>query len=136
MCEGADRARLQACRRRARLANVSQGGVRVHELAVMESVVETVVERLADNVAVVRLEIGELAGVDVAALRFCFDVCTGGTTLAGATLDIVTIEARAKCRTCGVEQRTRSFAEPCACGSFDRVLVAGDELRLKEVEVM
>ena len=63
-------------------------------------------------------------------------VLVGGLVRGGAELDIVTIEARAKCRSCGVEQRTRSLAEPCACGSFDRVLVAGDELRHKEVEVL
>lgn len=62
----------------------------MHELALMESVVDTIAEQLGDaRVAVVRLEIGRLAGVAVDALRFSFDVCTAGTPLAGATLDIV-----------------------------------------------
>jgi hydrogenase nickel incorporation protein HypA/HybF len=110
---------------------------RVHELAVMESVVDTVTLRLADErVAVVRLAIGALAGVDLDALRFCFDVCTKDTALAGAELDIRTIEPRARCRTCGGEHVPRSLASPCPCGSFDRELLAGDELRLVEVEVL
>jgi hydrogenase nickel incorporation protein HypA/HybF len=63
----------------------------VHELALMECVVEEVIERLADErVAVVRLAIGERAGVARDALAFCFDVCTQGTALENATLDIVT----------------------------------------------
>jgi hypothetical protein len=28
-----------------------------------------------------------------------------------------------------------TYASACSCGSFDRQLVCGDELRLKEVEV-
>lgn len=109
----------------------------VHELAVMESVVETVREQLGpEAVTLVRLEIGELAGVDHAALRFCFEVCTAGTPLAGAELDIVRIAGRARCRSCGGEHPAPSLASPCPCGSFDRELVAGDELRLKEIEVV
>jgi len=103
----------------------------------MEGVVDAVVDRLdGERVAVVRLAIGKLAGVDVDALRFCFDVCTQNTTLAGAELDIRTIEPRARCRSCGGEHAPRGLAEPCPCGSFDRELLAGDELRLVEVEVL
>ncbi|HEY1558548.1 MAG TPA: hydrogenase maturation nickel metallochaperone HypA [Kofleriaceae bacterium] len=107
----------------------------MHELALMESVVDTIVDRISDPIAVVRLEIGKLAGVDVEALRFCFGVCTQGTGLADATLDIVAIDGRARCRSCGAEFALRSLAAPCACGSFEREVVAGHELRLKEVEV-
>ena len=101
----------------------------------MESVVETIVERVAGRVALVRLEIGELAGVDVDALRFCFDTCARGTRLDGAELAIVSIAGRARCRACGEEHPARSLIVPCPCGSFDRELTAGDELRVKNVEV-
>lgn len=102
----------------------------------MESVVEAVVDRLGDQrVAVVRLEIGKLAGVVVDAMRFSFDVCVQGTPLAGAELDIVEVAGLARCRACGLEQATSSFAAACECGSFDRELVRGTELRLVEVEV-
>ena len=108
----------------------------MHELAVMEGMVDAVLDRLPDEqIAVVRLEIGTLAGVDVTALRFCFEVCTKGTTLAGAELDILSVEPRARCRACGDIHVPRSLAAPCPCGSFDRELLAGDELRLLEVEV-
>src|SRR5262245_324003 len=100
----------------------------------MESLVETVLEGTAGSrVCVVRVEIGELAGVDVEALRFSFDVCCAGTLLAGSMLDVVRIPGRARCRRCGLEERTRSLAAACACGSYDRALTAGDELRLAHV---
>lgn len=107
----------------------------MHELALMEGVVEHVIDHVDAHVARVTLEIGELAGVDLDALRFCFGVCSEGTVLAGAELEIVRIAARARCDSCGGEHPTSSLAAPCPCGSFARVLVAGDELRLKHVEV-
>jgi hydrogenase nickel incorporation protein HypA/HybF len=108
----------------------------VHELAVAESVVETICDRIGDRrVALVRLEIGELAGVTVDALRNGFDVCAHGTIVDGAALEIDRIAARARCNSCGNTEPIASFACACTCGSFDRELVSGDELRLKEVEL-
>lgn len=109
----------------------------MHELALMDSVVELVASRLGDaRVVMVRLEIGQLAGVAIEAMRFCFEVCTENTSLAGATLDIIEIPARARCHGCGLERAIDSLASPCDCGSFDRELLSGHELRLKEVEVL
>jgi len=119
------------------LAFISHRPALVHELAVMESVVDAVIDQLGDErIAVVRLEIGQLAGVELDALRFCFEVCTQGTTLAGASLEIRTVPALARCRACGGESALASLASPCTCGSFDRDLLAGNELLLKEVEVL
>ena len=102
----------------------------------MESVVDAVVDRLGDQrVAIVRLEIGELAGVVIDAMRFSFDVAVQGMSLADAKLDIVKVGGVARCNACGIESPMHSFATPCLCGSFDRELVQGHELRLVEVEV-
>ncbi len=109
----------------------------MHELALMESVVEEVVAHTGDaQVAVVRLEIGQLAGVATHALRFCFEICVHGTRLAGASLDIIEVPARARCRACGGERAIESLVSPCGCGSFDQHLLSGCELRLKNVEVI
>ncbi|MCW5808951.1 MAG: hydrogenase maturation nickel metallochaperone HypA [Deltaproteobacteria bacterium] len=108
----------------------------MHELALIESVVDEVVARIGDQrVAIVRLEIGALAGVSVEALRTGFDVCIEGTPIAGASLDIVEVAAVARCRSCGSEAALAAYGAPCACGGFDRELIAGGELLLKEVEV-
>jgi Zn finger protein HypA/HybF involved in hydrogenase expression len=61
----------------------------VHELALMEDLVATVTEEIREaRVHVVRLVVGRGACVSPSALRFCFDVCTHGTPLEGATLEI------------------------------------------------
>ena len=61
----------------------------------MEDMVDTVLDQLerldtgpVTRVTSVRLQIGAGAGVVVDALRFCFDVCTRGTPLEDATLEI------------------------------------------------
>ncbi|HEY4156853.1 MAG TPA: hydrogenase maturation nickel metallochaperone HypA, partial [Polyangiaceae bacterium] len=56
----------------------------------MDDLVRVITEEMAEvEVHVVRLELGESAGVMAASLRFCFDVCTQGTALEGAKLEIV-----------------------------------------------
>jgi hydrogenase nickel incorporation protein HypA/HybF len=118
-------------------ARTSHSTLGVHELALMESVIELLHEQLdGQQVAVVRLEIGTLAGVAIDALRFCFEVCARGTEIEGATLDVIAVQGRSRCRVCHGVQNISSLATPCTCGSFDRELLAGDELRLKEVEVV
>jgi hydrogenase nickel incorporation protein HypA/HybF len=61
----------------------------MHELAVVQSVVEAIVEKLGDaEVTRVRLSIGTQAGVVVDSIRFSFDLVVEGTSLEGATLEI------------------------------------------------
>ncbi len=63
---------------------------RVHELALIEDLVEAVTDETAGaRVHVVRLRVGRDACVSVDALHFCFDVCTRGTGLEGAALEII-----------------------------------------------
>lgn len=54
----------------------------MHELALIEGAIEAVSARLGQRrVTRVRLRAGPLAAVLPDAMRFCFDVCTRGTTL-------------------------------------------------------
>jgi hydrogenase nickel incorporation protein HypA/HybF len=108
----------------------------LHELAIMESVVEAVSERVGDTKVIrVRLEIGKLSGVVPDALRFCFDVSIEGTPLAGATLEIIETPGRAKCRQCLAEVELEDQIALCACGSANLEFVSGEELKIQEVEV-
>jgi hydrogenase nickel incorporation protein HypA/HybF len=64
----------------------------VHELAIVEGVIDTVTERLPEaKITCVRLEIGALSGVVADALRFSFGLATEGTSLQGADLEIIEI---------------------------------------------
>jgi hydrogenase nickel incorporation protein HypA/HybF len=109
----------------------------MHELALMESLVTTVRERVVDRrVTRVWLEVGRLSCAAPDALRFCFEVCAADTPLEGATLEVVEVPGRARCRACGQEGVLELAHAPCGCGSFDLEVLAGEELRLEGVEVI
>jgi len=108
----------------------------VHELALTESIVAAIQQRLGDaRVVRVRLEVGRLMAVLPDALRFAFEACTQETTLAGARLEIDEIAGRGRCRACARELELDGGAALCSCGSADVELFAGRELQIKEVEV-
>ena len=108
----------------------------MHELAIIESVVETVTDRLPDaRISCVHLEIGALSGVVADALRFCFELATEGTGLEGASLEITEHPGRCRCRTCGQDFSPDGPILLCPCGSADAEILAGQELTIASVKV-
>jgi hydrogenase nickel incorporation protein HypA/HybF len=112
----------------------------VHELALTQSVVESISERLREQlpearVVRVRLQVGRLVAVVPDALRFCFDVCAQGTPLEGAALEIDEVPARGRCHDCGRETELDGLVALCACGGVDLEILSGRELHIKQVEV-
>jgi len=108
----------------------------VHELALTQSVVEQITERVgAARVTRVALQIGRLSGVVCDSVRFCFEVCVQGTSLEGARLEIIENPGRARCRECAASFEVSDMLALCACGSADLEYVSGDELRIREVEI-
>jgi len=108
----------------------------MHELAIAQSVLESIVARLGDRqVRAVRLEIGRLSGVSADSLRFCFELAAAGTSVDGATLDIDEPAGQARCLSCSDEFVLQDHILLCGCGSSDVRLTAGDELRILSVEV-
>src|SRR5262249_62112671 len=92
----------------------------MHELAITESIVSNVVERVGGRrVTRVVLEIGKLSGVVPDAVRFCFDLCAEGTELAGARLDILQRAGRARCRPCGRGGEGDDLLALCEGGSAE-----------------
>lgn len=109
----------------------------MHELSLMRSLVDTIEARPpAGRIRVVRLEVGRLSCVLPDALRFCFELCARGSLLEGADLEILEIPGRASCRSCGREGPIEPPLPICECGSSDLDILAGSELRLKNLEVL
>ena len=107
----------------------------MHELAIAESVVSTVLERTGGRVRVVRLRVGRLSGVVPDALTFCFELAATGTALEGARLEIAEQAGRAHCRACDSDFAMRDEFLLCDCGSADVELLSGRELQVTSVEV-
>ncbi len=108
----------------------------MHELSITRNVVAICAEQARGKVTRVTLEIGKLSAVLPEAVRFCFDVCAKGTPIEGARLEIIETQGRGRCRTCGGEVLLTQLFGRCACGSVDLELIGGDELRIKEMEVV
>jgi hydrogenase nickel incorporation protein HypA/HybF len=108
----------------------------MHELGITQEIVMIAAEKAGRRkVRRVVVEIGRLTAVLPDAVRFCFDVCAEGTPVAGAELEIVEIAGRARCKACRIEQRLERPFGICACGHTDFDWLAGEELRVKTVEV-
>ncbi len=112
----------------------------MHEMAIAESILTALEEqgRAQDytRVTLVRLEIGPLAGVEIEALRFCFDVVIKGSLADGARLEIISDPARAWCLACGRTVTIEQRYDPCpGCGGHQLQITGGTELRIKELEV-
>ncbi|MBN9547318.1 MAG: hydrogenase maturation nickel metallochaperone HypA [Alphaproteobacteria bacterium] len=108
----------------------------MHELGITRNIV-SIVEEAAKGRRVrrVTLDVGRLAGVMPDALAFCFDVVSKGTAIEGALLDIRQIAGRCRCLDCGVEFETPTLYQACACGSRRLERLAGEELKIREMEL-
>jgi hydrogenase nickel incorporation protein HypA/HybF len=108
----------------------------MHELGITQEVIAIATER-SGGAKVVRvvLEIGKLSAVLPDAVRFCFDLCCEGTEMEGAQLEIIETPGRARCKECGAELVLEQPFGRCECGCTDLEWLAGEELRVKELEV-
>jgi hydrogenase nickel incorporation protein HypA/HybF len=108
----------------------------MHELGIAQEIIEIVANRAGDaRVTRVHLEIGQHALVLPDSIRFCFDLCSEGTVVEGATLQIDTIPGLARCRECGSDVVLDQPFATCSCGGSDMQWVSGDEIKIKEMEV-
>lgn len=108
----------------------------MHELSITQSLVDAVIDKTGSrHVLGVHLTVGRLSGVLPDALRFCFEVVSDGTPLAGSTLLIDEPDGRAWCRSCLNEFVLSDPIPLCPCGSADVDIRSGRELMLTSVEV-
>jgi len=113
----------------------------MHEVSLMENIIGLIEDqhRLSpfSRVRSIRLELGALGPAEPDCLRFCFDAVARGTVAEGALLDIAIIPAHARCAACRRITPVQDRFDACPlCGNMERLTVAGDELRLVELEVV
>lgn len=112
----------------------------MHEMSLIESVLQIIEDAASKQgfkrVKTVWLEIGQLACVEVEAMRFCFDEAMRGSIAEGARLEIFETAGRGRCENCLREVPVAVLYEPCpACGSYQVRVTDGDSMRVKELEV-
>jgi hydrogenase nickel incorporation protein HypA/HybF len=108
----------------------------MHELGIAIEIAELASERAGDRRPTrVVVEVGQLTAVLPDALAFAWQAATEGSALGGCELDIVAIAGRGRCRACASELDLVMPFGRCACGGTDLELVAGEELRIRHMEV-
>ncbi|MBI3585931.1 MAG: hydrogenase maturation nickel metallochaperone HypA [Ignavibacteriales bacterium] len=112
----------------------------MHELSIAQNIVEIIRKQVPEkelpDVSLVRLQIGDLAGIVCDSLEFCYGVITTNTVLQNSKLEIDRIPARVFCRTCQTVSSTEpSFLVCPACGSGNVKLESGTELQVSEIEL-
>ncbi len=112
----------------------------MHEMSLAENVLQIIEDAAAEQnfsrVKTVRLEIGQLAGVEAEAMKFCFEAVTRDSIAQGAKLEIIETPGLAHCTHCAMTVHVRTLYDACPqCGKFPLQVTGGNEMRVKELGV-
>ncbi len=112
----------------------------MHEISLCEGVLRVIEEQAAvqnyHKVKTVWLEVGALAGVELDALRFGFEVVMKASIAEDARLEIIDQPGQAWCSQCMKNVTIRQRFDACPeCGAYQLQVNGGEALRIKELEV-
>ncbi|AMY68742.1 hydrogenase maturation nickel metallochaperone HypA [Frigidibacter mobilis] len=113
----------------------------MHEMSLAEGIRSIVQDQALAHgfarVTVLRLEIGRFAGVEIPALEFALDVVLRGSPAEGARLEVIALPGRALCYDCSTTVEIAHRLDPCPlCGGGKLIPQGGDEMRIKDMEVL
>jgi hydrogenase nickel incorporation protein HypA/HybF len=113
----------------------------MHEMSLAEGIRSIVQDQARAHdfarVTVLRLEIGRFAGVEKPALEFAFDVVMRGSVAEGARLEMIDLPGQALCYDCARTVAIEDRFAPCPlCGGGKLIPQGGDEMRIKDMEVL
>lgn len=111
----------------------------MHEMSLCEGMREVLEDQARlhelSRITRVRVEIGRFSCVEKTALAFAFDEVMRGSVAEGATLEMIDLPGRATCLDCNAEVVLEDRLSSCPrCGGGRLMPVAGDEMRIKNLE--
>jgi hydrogenase nickel incorporation protein HypA/HybF len=112
----------------------------MHEMSLAEGILQLIEETTRGEnlkrVSAVYLELGQLASVEVEALRFCFDAVVRDSVADGARLEIIDTPGTGWCLDCSQSVPMTDKLSGCPrCGSYRVQVTGGTEMRVKELEI-
>jgi hydrogenase nickel incorporation protein HypA/HybF len=113
----------------------------MHEMALCQGMLGLIEDQQRERgfrqVKRVIVEIGVLGHVDPHALEFAFEVCAKDTPAESAILEIREIPAAGWCMDCSDKIVIQRRGDACPlCGGYTIIIEQGEEMRLKELEVI
>lgn len=104
----------------------------MHELAIVEALLETIVPKAKENgakkILEVNFSIGEMSGIVPSCIHEYFALASKGTIAEGARINLKTVPARIRCESCGytgVPDKEHYCCPECKSLSFR--LISGRE---------
>jgi len=110
----------------------------VHELSICGSIAEIVTRRANGRpVDTIYVRVGQLRQVVPDTLVYCWTMVSADTALDGSRLELESVRARVRCRTCaGLSDLGEYPIMLCAtCDSADVEVVAGEEFLVTALEL-
>jgi hydrogenase nickel incorporation protein HypA/HybF len=113
----------------------------MHEMSLCEGILNILQKQSKidqySTVKTVVLEIGKLSSVEPDALRFAFSVVMKGSIAENASLNIIDVAGQAWCLPCQKHVVINQRYDGCPlCGYFPLQITEGDQMRIKELEVL
>ena len=112
----------------------------MHELSIAQNILDilkqNVPEQELSKVRIIKLKIGEFAGIVTDSLEFCFEAVTAETSLNGVKLDIESIKVEATCKSCKQVFEVQNNVFKCPfCNGVNIEITSGTELQVVEFEL-
>lgn len=110
----------------------------MHEMSIATNILQIAEDSMDghDRLLSITLEVGQLAGVELEALRFCFDALRRSSSYPDLELFIDEIRGEGECQQCGKSVlMEQMFANCPECGNYTVKPVRGQELRVISIEV-
>lgn len=113
----------------------------MHEMGIAQQLINIAMTSLPADLAgvkveVLNLKVGKLTAVVPESLRFCFDIASQDTPLAGAKLAIEEVPIEVVCQDCGAQTLIETAHFVCGqCQGGQLEIVAGRELIVSSLEV-
>ncbi|MFO8004230.1 hydrogenase maturation nickel metallochaperone HypA [Thioalkalivibrio sp.] len=112
----------------------------MHEMSLAEGILRIIEDQAAergfDRVLRVRVEVGQLAGVEIEALRFGFDVVMKNSVAESAVLEIIETPGQGWCLDCSTGVEIAALYDACPrCGGYRVRATGGMDMRVLDLEV-
>ncbi len=112
----------------------------MHELSIAQSIISIAENAMQGNknvsVSAVRLQVGELSGIEIESLNFSFSIIRANTVLHHAELEIEIVKGEAVCNTCNHIFHLKSFGSGCPkCNGYSLHILKGKEMKVLNIVV-
>lgn len=112
----------------------------MHEASIAQNLLEIILDKAreckANKITLIKLKIGDFAGINQDSLRFVFENYSKGTLAEEAFLKITPIPLLGKCRKCNETFKIKKDEFKCSkCGSVEVDIISGEDLYVENIEI-